>query len=109
MNYLVKEDGSKLCKCCQQNKYIIEFADSDLFEDGKIPVCSACARSSKTKDAVQDILQAHTVTCKECQEEKNLSDFFARSSDWYKVTDKCIDCRSKRFNGFRDDYVPGTA
>lgn len=100
MEYLIKEDASKKCQCCKTRKYSIEFADSELFTDGKAPVCSTCARSQKLKQKVSGIMAEYDAMaiCKKCDETKNLADFIARAGDWYKITNVCIDCRSQRFN-----------
>jgi len=89
------------CECCNEGKYSIEFADSDLFVNGKVPVCATCARSTSQRERVAAILKGYggiEAQCKKCGEWHGLDKFFARQSDWYRVVDTCIDCRSARFN-----------
>lgn len=95
---LVQPDGSKRCDICGKKKYSCEFAEFDSFIDGKVPVCSKCARGHKKREKIIKLLPNVVIECKQCKQEKSIGYFIGRSSDWYKVVQLCSECRSSNIN-----------
>lgn len=94
--YLVQPDGVKCCSICNRKWYSIEYAASDLYVDGKVPVCTKCARSQNKKDKIANLLK-ETTACGKCEKDKPLVEYLARKGDWYEVSNQCYDCRNERF------------
>jgi len=92
-------DGVKLCPVCNTKKFTVDFANSDLFEQGKFPVCIKCYRTTDGRAFVERT--GVTAVCKTCGRTLPLSQFsivgiYAQSALPH-ISDVCRRCASKSF------------
>ena len=92
-------DGAKRCACCGVRYYAVDFPEFIEFEDGALPVCIFCFKSTKARTAVDEILAEYDVyrTCAgkdSCGLEKHFTEFLKgyrkARNDFGNL---CQDCR----------------
>lgn len=87
--------GIKRCECCNKLWYSQEYPESNEFVDGKYPICGFCSKKKKKQDKIHKLVLKYGIfcTCKKCKEDKSVSYFISRQSDWTTVNTNCDTCR----------------
>lgn len=92
-DFLMKPDGSKRCKVCNELHYAIEFIDYIRFLDGKLPVCNKCLRSKLSGVLSRSVIDelGFTIECGKCGTVSRLGEM-SMSYSSNKVSNFCKSC-----------------
>lgn len=91
----------KKCACCQHIKYTVEFANSELFDDKKLPVCTKCIYKRKSSKAKKILNKTgFTQECLKCKQSKSIAEFKVNRSQVgeNELHTVCVKCMSKNLN-----------